>query len=80
MKEIIDKYFEENKKDKHIIKRFNPESSIHKNLKTLVPKINKTKEEKQEENKNESHDDTLKNRHLLLNKRKNKTTLHKDEE
>jgi hypothetical protein len=48
MKDIIDKYFDENKKDKHIAKRVNPEASIHKNFKTLIPKINKTKEEKEE--------------------------------
>lgn len=80
MKEIIDKYFEENKKDRHIVKRVNPESSINKKFATLVPKIHKPKEEKQEESKTETHEDTLKNRHPLLSKRKNKTTLHKDEE
>ncbi len=47
MKEIIDKYFEESKKDKHIVKRINPESSTHKPFNTLVPKINHPKEEKQ---------------------------------
>jgi chromatin segregation and condensation protein Rec8/ScpA/Scc1 (kleisin family) len=46
MKEIIDKYFEDNKKDKHIIKKINPESSLAKNFKTLVPKISRTKDEK----------------------------------
>lgn len=56
MKEIIDKYFDENKKDKHIAKRVNPEISLHKNFKTLIPKINQLKEEKGEENKHDNHD------------------------
>lgn len=55
MKEIIDKYFEENKKDKHIAKKPNPEA-FSKNFRTLIPKIHKNKDEREEENRSENHE------------------------
>lgn len=81
MKEIIDKYFEENKKERQNVKGVNPEASVHKNLRTLIPKIHrlKEKEEKEEESRGDNHEEKQKVRISLLNKRKNKIVVQKED-
>jgi hypothetical protein len=68
MRQIIDKYFEETKRDKLYKKPLNPES-LSKNYRTIIPKISKQIELKELQTTRNSQERAL-NREAIGNKRR----------